>query len=145
MHSVYEIVIWLASWFVLARYLQQPTSPMERASCDYHFFNTYFYKKLKEAVMNKVSFFLSLSSWLLFLNLKTTSSLDPGTLLTLYLWIFYTPKPLTCYLSWKFSRNFSCRIYMNLENFNSGLLVNQNNMGTGCLFSANKGTLFHLV
>ncbi|KAM7484242.1 hypothetical protein LguiA_000251 [Lonicera macranthoides] len=35
------------------RYLQQPTSPRERASCDYHFFNTYFYKKLKEAVMNK--------------------------------------------------------------------------------------------
>uniref|UniRef100_A0A5B6ZMV5 Putative ubiquitin-like-specific protease 1D isoform X2 n=1 Tax=Davidia involucrata TaxID=16924 RepID=A0A5B6ZMV5_DAVIN len=37
------------------RYLQQPTSPTNRAQCDYHFFNTYFYKKLKEAVLNKRS------------------------------------------------------------------------------------------
>ncbi|KAA8529565.1 hypothetical protein F0562_033636 [Nyssa sinensis] len=35
------------------RYLQQPTSPIERAQCDYYFFNTYFYEKLKEAVLNK--------------------------------------------------------------------------------------------
>ncbi|KAA8533139.1 hypothetical protein F0562_033328 [Nyssa sinensis] len=37
------------------RYLQQPTSPTNKAQCDYHFFNTYFYKKLKEAVSKKRS------------------------------------------------------------------------------------------
>ncbi|CAK9181712.1 unnamed protein product [Ilex paraguariensis] len=37
------------------RYLQQPTSPTNRTGCDYHCFNTYFYKKLKEAVMKKPS------------------------------------------------------------------------------------------
>ncbi|XP_059649015.1 ubiquitin-like-specific protease 1D [Cornus florida] len=37
------------------RYLQQSTSPKDRARCDYHIFNTYFYKKLKEAVLNKPS------------------------------------------------------------------------------------------
>ncbi|KAM7464800.1 hypothetical protein LguiB_012362 [Lonicera macranthoides] len=35
------------------RYLQQPTSPRGRPSCDYHFFKTYFYTKLKDAVLNK--------------------------------------------------------------------------------------------
>ncbi|XP_052173538.1 ubiquitin-like-specific protease 1D isoform X2 [Diospyros lotus] len=35
------------------RYLQQETSSTEREKCDYHFFNTYFYNKLKEAVLKK--------------------------------------------------------------------------------------------
>ncbi|KAK3041778.1 hypothetical protein RJ639_000294 [Escallonia herrerae] len=35
------------------RYLQQPRPPRDRARCDYHFFNTYFYKKLKEAVLKE--------------------------------------------------------------------------------------------
>ncbi|PSS28632.1 Ubiquitin-like-specific protease [Actinidia chinensis var. chinensis] len=35
------------------RYLQQSTSPTDRSTCDYHFFNTYFYEKLKEAVLKK--------------------------------------------------------------------------------------------
>ncbi|KAL6983681.1 Ulp1 peptidase [Sarracenia purpurea var. burkii] len=35
------------------RYLQRRTSATDRARCDYHFFNTYFYKKLKEAVLKK--------------------------------------------------------------------------------------------
>ncbi|GFQ05929.1 ubiquitin-like-specific protease 1d [Phtheirospermum japonicum] len=34
------------------RYLQKPTSPGTRKRCDYHFFNTYFYKKLKQDVLN---------------------------------------------------------------------------------------------
>lgn len=38
----------------LARYIEQQASPTNRAICDYHFFNTYFYKKLKEAVSYKV-------------------------------------------------------------------------------------------
>ncbi|XP_062110292.1 ubiquitin-like-specific protease 1D isoform X2 [Humulus lupulus] len=35
------------------RYLQQHASPTNRAMHDCHFFNTYFYNKLKEAVSNK--------------------------------------------------------------------------------------------
>ncbi|XVE75058.1 hypothetical protein DITRI_Ditri12bG0067000 [Diplodiscus trichospermus] len=35
------------------RYLQQQASPTNRAIYDYHFFNTYFYQKLKEAVSYK--------------------------------------------------------------------------------------------
>ncbi|XVF84955.1 hypothetical protein PTKIN_Ptkin17bG0080000 [Pterospermum kingtungense] len=37
------------------RYLQQQASPTNRAIHDYHFFNTYFYPKLKEAVSFKGS------------------------------------------------------------------------------------------
>lgn len=37
-----------------ARYIQLQASPTNRAMCDYHFFNTYFYNKLKEAVSYKV-------------------------------------------------------------------------------------------
>ncbi|KAG7979613.1 hypothetical protein I3843_05G139200 [Carya illinoinensis] len=37
------------------RYLQQQASPTNRTICDYHFFNTYFYKKLTEAVSYKGS------------------------------------------------------------------------------------------
>ncbi|XWS63649.1 hypothetical protein CRYUN_Cryun06bG0119200 [Craigia yunnanensis] len=37
------------------RYIQQQASPTNRAICDYHFFNTYFYQKLKEAVSYKGS------------------------------------------------------------------------------------------
>ncbi|XP_068641648.1 ubiquitin-like-specific protease 1D isoform X2 [Aristolochia californica] len=35
------------------QYLQKSKSPSERPGEDYHFFNTYFYKKLEEAVSNK--------------------------------------------------------------------------------------------
>ncbi|MCD7457508.1 hypothetical protein HAX54_035234 [Datura stramonium] len=35
------------------RYLQQRKSPVDGERCEYHFFNTYFYKKLKEAVFSK--------------------------------------------------------------------------------------------
>jgi hypothetical protein len=38
----------------LDRYIQQQASPANRAIWDYHFFNTYFYNKLKEAVAYKV-------------------------------------------------------------------------------------------
>ncbi|KAK4598130.1 hypothetical protein RGQ29_015571 [Quercus rubra] len=38
-----------------SRYIQLQASPTNRAMCDYHFFNTYFYKKLKEAVSYKGS------------------------------------------------------------------------------------------
>ncbi|KAM3754219.1 hypothetical protein ACB098_03G149700 [Castanea mollissima] len=37
------------------RYIQLQASPTNRAMCDYHFFNTYFYNKLKEAVSYKGS------------------------------------------------------------------------------------------
>ncbi|KAL0004188.1 hypothetical protein SO802_011749 [Lithocarpus litseifolius] len=37
------------------RYIQLQASPTSRAMCDYHFFNTYFYNKLKEAVSYKGS------------------------------------------------------------------------------------------
>ncbi|XP_058088954.1 ubiquitin-like-specific protease 1D isoform X2 [Magnolia sinica] len=37
------------------RYLQRPISPTGRLRGDYHFFNTYFYKKLEEAISNKRS------------------------------------------------------------------------------------------
>ncbi|KAL6571816.1 hypothetical protein OROHE_002685 [Orobanche hederae] len=36
------------------RYLQKLTSPRTAKRCDYHFFSTYFYKKLKQDVFNKV-------------------------------------------------------------------------------------------
>ncbi|CAL5418949.1 unnamed protein product [Camellia sinensis] len=47
------------------RYLQHPTSSTDRVRCDYHFFNTYFYKKLKEAVLksNKESIFAKFRRW----------------------------------------------------------------------------------
>ncbi|TMW95465.1 hypothetical protein EJD97_008783 [Solanum chilense] len=35
------------------RHLQQKKSPADGERCDYHFFNTYFYSKLKEAVFSK--------------------------------------------------------------------------------------------
>lgn len=60
-----------------ARYLQQQASPTSRAIWDYHFFNTYFYNKLKEAVSYKVFLSLSLftfhnsNSWFQLLLLKT--------------------------------------------------------------------------
>ncbi|KAL6547285.1 hypothetical protein OROMI_023006 [Orobanche minor] len=36
------------------RYLQKLTSPRTAKRCDYHFFSTYFYKKLKQDVFNKM-------------------------------------------------------------------------------------------
>ncbi|KAL5759799.1 hypothetical protein ACOSP7_018309 [Xanthoceras sorbifolium] len=49
------------------RYLQQQASPTNRAIYDCHFFNTYFYKKLKEAVsykgVDKNSFFIKFRRW----------------------------------------------------------------------------------
>jgi len=47
------------------RYLQQK-SPTDRRRCDYHFFNTYFYNKLKEAVLKKNDqerFFIKFRRW----------------------------------------------------------------------------------
>ncbi|KAH7858556.1 hypothetical protein Vadar_025247 [Vaccinium darrowii] len=47
------------------RYLQQK-SPTDRRRCDYHFFNTYFYNKLKEAVLKKndqESYFIKFRRW----------------------------------------------------------------------------------
>ncbi|CAA0814142.1 Ubiquitin-like-specific protease 1D [Striga hermonthica] len=37
------------------RYLQKPVSPSTRKKCDYHFFNTYFYNKLKQDVLAKAN------------------------------------------------------------------------------------------
>lgn len=37
------------------RYLQQRAFSTNKVICNYHFFNTYFYEKLKEAVSNKVT------------------------------------------------------------------------------------------
>jgi hypothetical protein len=51
----------------LVRYIQQQASPTNRAICDYHFFNTYFYKKLKEAVYHTRYFCFS---WFLFSIIK---------------------------------------------------------------------------
>ncbi|KAJ7953629.1 ubiquitin-like-specific protease 1D [Quillaja saponaria] len=49
------------------RYLQQEASVIDLSISDYHFFNTYFYKKLKEAVSNKGndrdSFFVKFRRW----------------------------------------------------------------------------------
>ncbi|XP_062159325.1 ubiquitin-like-specific protease 1D [Alnus glutinosa] len=49
------------------RYIQQQASPTNRAICDYHFFNTYFFKKLKEAVSykgdDKETFFVKFRRW----------------------------------------------------------------------------------
>ncbi|XP_028794851.1 ubiquitin-like-specific protease 1D, partial [Neltuma alba] len=49
------------------RYLQQQASVRDRSISDYHFFNTYFYKKLKEAVSYKRSdrdrFFAKFRRW----------------------------------------------------------------------------------
>ncbi|KAF8389853.1 hypothetical protein HHK36_024370 [Tetracentron sinense] len=49
------------------RYLQRPVSPTDRPRGDYHIFNTYFYKKLKEAVSYKKSdketFFIKFRRW----------------------------------------------------------------------------------
>ncbi|XP_030496698.2 ubiquitin-like-specific protease 1D isoform X1 [Cannabis sativa] len=48
------------------RYLQQHASPTNRAMHDCHFFNTFFYNKLKEAVSNKGNgkdFFTKLRRW----------------------------------------------------------------------------------
>ncbi|KAH7570269.1 hypothetical protein JRO89_XS05G0079300 [Xanthoceras sorbifolium] len=51
----------------IERYLQQQASPTNRAIYDCHFFNTYFYKKLKEAVsykgVDKNSFFIKFRRW----------------------------------------------------------------------------------
>ncbi|XP_031100674.1 ubiquitin-like-specific protease 1D isoform X2 [Ipomoea triloba] len=48
------------------RYLQQTKSSPDRGGCNYHFFNTYFYNKLKEAMLNKndkESSFVKLRRW----------------------------------------------------------------------------------
>ncbi|KAG8366143.1 hypothetical protein BUALT_Bualt17G0045300 [Buddleja alternifolia] len=50
--------IWYSDMECLApQYLQKPKSPTPRKSCNYHFFNTYFYVRLKRDVLKKgVSF-----------------------------------------------------------------------------------------
>jgi hypothetical protein len=69
---VHELALWMGITCIrgsvfnrllvhLVRYIQQQASPTNRAICDYHFFNTYFYKKLKEAVSYKVFLFLLVS------------------------------------------------------------------------------------
>ncbi|KAL5552901.1 hypothetical protein UlMin_040302 [Ulmus minor] len=48
------------------RYLQEQASPTNRAICDCHFFNTYFYNKLKEAVSRQGSsndYFVKFRRW----------------------------------------------------------------------------------
>ncbi|WCJ38417.1 Ubiquitin-like-specific protease 1D [Euphorbia peplus] len=49
------------------RYLRLQVSPEDKSLCDYHFFNTFFYKKLKQAVSNKgsdkESFFIKFRRW----------------------------------------------------------------------------------
>ncbi|OVA09856.1 Peptidase C48 [Macleaya cordata] len=49
------------------RYLQRPVSATGKSRADYHFFNTYFYEKLKEAVSYKTSdkdaFFAKFRRW----------------------------------------------------------------------------------
>ncbi|KAK1437822.1 hypothetical protein QVD17_03620 [Tagetes erecta] len=44
------------------RYLQQPSSSPESATCHYHFFNTYFYNKLEKLSYNEDSF-LKFRKW----------------------------------------------------------------------------------
>nr|GMD19535.1 ubiquitin-like-specific protease 1D isoform X1 [Ipomoea batatas] len=47
--------------------MQQTKSSPDRGGCNYHFFNTYFYNKLKEAMLNKQndkeSSFVKLRRW----------------------------------------------------------------------------------
>ncbi|KAK9935505.1 hypothetical protein M0R45_022607 [Rubus argutus] len=49
------------------RYLQQQASPTDRAICAFHFFNTFFYNKLKDAVSekknNKDNLYVKLRRW----------------------------------------------------------------------------------
>ncbi|GAB2280442.1 hypothetical protein Dimus_015074 [Dionaea muscipula] len=49
------------------RFLQGPSSPTDTARCAYHFFNTYFYKKLQDAVSyqksDKEAFFIKFRRW----------------------------------------------------------------------------------
>ncbi|CAH9084733.1 unnamed protein product [Cuscuta epithymum] len=54
------------------RYLQQTRSLLDNGGCNYHFFNTYFYSKLKEAVLKKndrESSFVKLRRWWKGINL----------------------------------------------------------------------------
>lgn len=52
--SMFSFWILCLLHFQLARYLQQQAFLTNRSLSEYHFFNTYFYKKLKEAVSYKV-------------------------------------------------------------------------------------------
>ncbi|KAJ6356096.1 hypothetical protein OIU78_004247 [Salix suchowensis] len=49
------------------RYLRLQASPAKKATCDYHFFNTFFYKKLEQAISykgsDKESFFVKFRRW----------------------------------------------------------------------------------
>ncbi|KAL9251184.1 Ubiquitin-like-specific protease 1D-like protein [Drosera capensis] len=49
------------------QFLQRPSSPADEARCSYHFFNTYFYKKLQDAVSyqknDKEAFFIKFRRW----------------------------------------------------------------------------------
>ncbi|KAF9673463.1 hypothetical protein SADUNF_Sadunf10G0027000 [Salix dunnii] len=49
------------------RYLRLQASPGKKATCDYHFFNTFFYKKLEQAISykgsDKESFFVKFRRW----------------------------------------------------------------------------------
>ncbi|XP_071688629.1 ubiquitin-like-specific protease 1C [Rutidosis leptorrhynchoides] len=56
---------WLSSNIMnfYIRYLQQLTSSSENATCKYHFFNTYFYNKLKKLNNSEEDSFLKLRKW----------------------------------------------------------------------------------
>lgn len=49
------------------RYIRLQASPANKATCDYHFFNTFFYKKLEQAISykgsDKESFFVKFRRW----------------------------------------------------------------------------------
>lgn len=49
------IFVFHVQLFFSCRYLQQRAISTNKVICNYHFFNTYFYEKLKEAVSNKVT------------------------------------------------------------------------------------------
>ncbi|KMZ56378.1 hypothetical protein ZOSMA_96G00540 [Zostera marina] len=54
------------------QYLQKPTFPIGRSKGEYHFFNTYFYSKLEEAVSSKIgknARFAKLRRWLKGVNI----------------------------------------------------------------------------
>lgn len=58
--QLFKFYIFCPSLVTLSRYLRLQVSPTNKAICDYHFFNTFFYKKLEQAVTYTVSFLLGI-------------------------------------------------------------------------------------
>lgn len=54
MNALHDFHVIKSPVFLLARFLQQQVSSDNQISVDCHFFNTYFYKKLNDAVSYKV-------------------------------------------------------------------------------------------